>query len=88
MTGGSLYSAAGGSYCPGMIRSVISVRARLAAWGLSLAVGGAALAQQAGPPTPKGADDPPAILYNGVLILLLLATLGVSLLPSKRGHQD
>ncbi len=71
-----------------MTRSGTSVWARLAALCLVLGAGAAALAQQAGPPAPKAADDPPAILYNGVLILLLLATLGVSLLPSKRGHQD
>jgi hypothetical protein len=41
-----------------------------------------------GPPRPEKPDEPPVYLYYGVLLVLGLLTIGVSLIPSKRGHLD
>lgn len=64
---------------------------RLATGALALALTGAgALAQSAGggPPLPQAADSPPSWLYFIVVGVLVAATVGASLLPSKRGHLD
>ncbi len=41
-----------------------------------------------GPPRPQKADEPPTFIYYGTFAVLALLTIGVSLIPSKRGHLD
>lgn len=43
---------------------------------------------QATPPVPTTAESPPIYLYYGVMAVLLIATFLISVMPSKRGHQD
>ncbi len=43
---------------------------------------------QAAPPQPNLSKSAPAWLGFGVMLILLAVVLGVSLMPSKRGHQD
>ncbi len=54
------------------------------------AANAAALAQApaGGPPLPKTPDQPATLLYYAVVGVLLLATVAVSVMPSKRGHLD
>jgi len=61
--------------------------AALAAYGL---LGAAeALAQSGvGPARPQKPEEPPMFLYYGVFAVLALATIGASVIPSKRGHLD
>lgn len=57
---------------------------------LTLAPAAAAMAQanSGRPPLAKTPDQPATLLYYAVVGVLLLATVGVSVMPSKRGHQD
>lgn len=41
-----------------------------------------------GPPRPQRPDEPPTFIYYGAFVVLALLTIGVSLIPSKRGHLD
>lgn len=43
---------------------------------------------RARPPSPPEAETPPIWIYYLVFAALIGATVFVSLLPSKRGHQD
>ncbi len=43
---------------------------------------------QAAPPQPNLSKSVPAWMGFGVMLILLALVLGVSLMPSKRGHQD
>ena len=47
-----------------------------------------ALAQNSGPPQPTLTRSPPPWVGFLFMVILLTVVLGVSLLPSKRGHQD
>lgn len=55
-----------------------------------LAADAAALAQApaGGPPLPRTPDQPATLLYYAVVGALLIATVAVSVMPSKRGHLD
>lgn len=56
-----------------------------------LAADAAAFAQApaaGGPPLPKTPDQPATLLYYAVVGVLLIATVAVSVMPSKRGHLD
>lgn len=46
------------------------------------------LLAQSTPPVPTASDSPPIFIYYGVLAVLLVATFLISVMPSKRGHQD
>ncbi|MBL0922118.1 MAG: hypothetical protein IBJ10_08325 [Phycisphaerales bacterium] len=43
---------------------------------------------QATPPVPAAPESPPIFVYYGVMAVLLIATFVISVMPSKRGHQD
>lgn len=61
---------------------------RIATGALALALACTpALAQQS-PPRPAGEPSSPMWLYYIVLAVLVAATVGASVIPSKRGHQD
>ncbi len=48
-----------------------------------------ALAQDTGaPPVPALSRSPHAAIGYGVMVLLLVLVITVSIMPSKRGHQD
>lgn len=40
------------------------------------------------PPTPGKPDEPPVVMNYFVMLVILGAVIGASLIPSKRGHQD
>ncbi|MGP1310300.1 MAG: hypothetical protein ACTS27_08900 [Phycisphaerales bacterium] len=64
-------------------------RLGVAAFSLGVFAAAQAFAQSAtGPPRPTQPDDPPTFIYYGVFAVLALLTIGVSLIPSKRGHLD
>ncbi len=46
------------------------------------------LAQDAGPPQPTLSRSAPPWVGFLFMVILLAVVLGVSLMPSKRGHQD
>lgn len=47
-----------------------------------------ALAQDSAPPQPMLSRSAPAWIGFFFMVVLLTVVLGVSLMPSKRGHQD
>jgi hypothetical protein len=53
-----------------------------------LAVAWPAVALAAAPPTPALRRSSPVWLGYAVMFLLALVVLAISLMPSKRGHQD
>jgi len=61
-------------------------------WKLAAAVvvlcAGSALAQSLRPPTPRKSDDPPYIWNIFIMLVIVGAVFGASMIPSKRGHQD
>ena len=61
-------------------------RATLAA--VTLLAPAVALAQENVPPSPTLARVPKPWIGYVVIFLLVVLVLGVSLIPSKRGHQD
>lgn len=67
---------------------------RLAAMGTTIALASATYAwpaialAQAAPPAPNLRRSPPVWLGLLVMFVLLTAILSISLLPSKRSHQD
>lgn len=66
-----------------------AARPLAAASALALFAASQAFAQSgSGPPLPQAADEPPTWLYFIIVGLLVAATVGASLLPSKRGHLD
>lgn len=62
------------------------------AWLIGMALALLALSAEAAaavrPPTPQQVDSPPLWLYYLILIVLTGATVALSILPSKRSHQD
>ncbi len=67
----------------------LAARLFAAMFCLGLFAAAEAFAQRGvGPPRPEKPDEPPVFLYYGVLVVLALLTIGVSLIPSKRGHLD
>ncbi len=72
------------------MRGTIELARRLSTLAIMLAIyawPAIALAQQA-PPAPSLRRSPPVWLGLLVMFVLLAAILSVSLLPSKRSHQD
>jgi FtsH-binding integral membrane protein len=61
---------------------------RLAATLAPLAAAAAAWAQDNAPPQPRLSKSAPAWMGFAVMVILLALVIGVSLMPSKRGHQD
>lgn len=47
-----------------------------------------AAAQTGGPPQPNLTQSPHPAWGYGVMFILLLAVIGVSIMPSRRGHRD
>jgi len=70
-------------------RSAVPVLAASLAWATLLAEPVLAQQRQA-PPTPPATDGPGAavFLYYAVIVLLGGATIAVSVMPGKRGHQE
>jgi len=54
--------------------------------------GATALAQRdpgaAAPPSPTTPDNPPLWIYYLLLLVLVAGSIMISIMPSKRGHQD
>jgi len=48
----------------------------------------AAMAQESAPPVPTLSRSLPPWVGYIVMVILLVLVMGVSLMPSKRGHQD
>lgn len=68
-------------------RVVVRIFATMFCLGLFAAA--EAFAQQGtGPPRPQRPDEPPTFIYYGAFAVLTLLTIGVSIIPSKRGHLD
>ena len=66
-----------------------AVRLFAAMFCLGLFAAAEAFAQQGtGPPRPQRPDEPPTFIYYATFGVLALLTIGVSLIPSKRGHLD
>jgi Na+/H+ antiporter NhaA len=60
----------------------------LGACAAAVLVPAAAMAQESAPPAPTLSRSLPPWVGYIVMVLLLAAVVGVSLMPSKRGHQD
>jgi len=61
----------------------------LVSLGLLLVSAGAALAQNSAlPPAPAPVGKPPLALYIVLTLFLAFASVLLSIMPSKRGHQD
>ena len=71
-----------------MNRRLYTVIAALAASLLPAALAVAQPEGPAAPPTPVTPDMPPAWIYYMLVILLAAAGVMISIMPSKRGHQD
>jgi hypothetical protein len=58
---------------------------------MASAAGSAARAQSGAnalPPAPRTTDRPPVVLHYAVAFLLAGGVVALSIMPSKRGHQD
>ncbi len=73
------------------VRAARGALGALAALAVFSAAGAAARAQSGAnalPPAPRSTDRPPVVLHYAVAFLLAGGVVVLSIMPSKRGHQD